>query len=112
MKKLLSLLVVTSFAALVACGPSAEEKAAAEKSRQDSISAAMAQMTADSLNAVQAQMEKMRQDSMAMAMRADSMAMAAKKATVKPVAKPKVAPAPKVVAPETPKVGSKKPGAK
>jgi protein involved in sex pheromone biosynthesis len=37
MKKVLSTLVVACFVALVACGPSAEEKAAAEKATQDSI---------------------------------------------------------------------------
>ena len=40
MKKVFSTLLVAGFIALVACGPSAEEKAAAEKAMQDSIAAA------------------------------------------------------------------------
>lgn len=40
MKKVLSTLFAAAFIALVACGPSAEEKAAAEKAVQDSIAAA------------------------------------------------------------------------
>lgn len=40
MKKVFSTLLVAGFIALVACGPSAEEKAANEKATQDSIAAA------------------------------------------------------------------------
>ena len=40
MKKVLFTLLTAGFIALVACGPSAEEKAAAEKQMQDSIAAA------------------------------------------------------------------------
>jgi len=40
MKKLASLLLVAGMVAFVACGPSAEEKAAMEKAKQDSIDAA------------------------------------------------------------------------
>jgi hypothetical protein len=89
MKKILSLIVVAGFATLVACGPSAEEKAAAEKARQDSINAAMAQqMTADSMQAVQqAAMEKAHADSMANVAAADSMSKAA--SAKKPAPKPK-----------------------
>lgn len=89
MKKILSLVLIAGFTALIACGPSAEEKAAAEKSRQDSINAVMAQMAADSMNAAQALMEKARQDSAMMVMQADSIAKAAgvKKPVIK--AKPK-----------------------
>jgi hypothetical protein len=43
MKKVLSTVLVASLFALVACGPSAEDKAAAEKAKNDSIAAAMAQ---------------------------------------------------------------------
>ncbi len=86
MKKILSLLLIAGFTALIACGPSAEEKAAAEKARQDSINVVMAQMAADSMNAAQALMEKARQDSAKMVMQADSMAKAA---GVKKPAKPK-----------------------
>ncbi|TAH42962.1 MAG: hypothetical protein EYC69_03810 [Bacteroidetes bacterium] len=40
MKKVFSTLLVASMFAIVACGPSAEQKAAAEKATQDSIAAA------------------------------------------------------------------------
>ena len=40
MKKVLSTLLAAGFIAFVACGPSAEEKANAEKAMQDSIAAA------------------------------------------------------------------------
>ena len=40
MKKVLFTLLAAGFITLVACGPSAEEKAAAEKAMQDSIAAA------------------------------------------------------------------------
>ena len=75
MKKLIALLITISFATLIACGPSAEEKAAAEKARQDSINAVMAQMVTDSMNAAQALIEKARQDSLIKVAHADSIAM-------------------------------------
>jgi len=89
MKKVLSLITASCFALLIACGPSAEEKAAAEKARQDSINQVMEQMKADSIS--RAMMEKAREDSMAMVMRADSIAKAeeAKKMASKPKPKPK-----------------------
>ena len=87
MKKILSLFIITCFTALIACGPSAEEKAAVEKARQDSINAVMVQMTADSMATAQAAMEKARQDSMMMVMKADSIANSAKKPAGKPKAK-------------------------
>ena len=40
MKKVLFTLLTAGFMAIVACGPSAEEKAATEKAMQDSIAAA------------------------------------------------------------------------
>lgn len=46
MKKLFSLMAVAGMFTLVSCGPSAEEQAAAEKARQDSIANAEAQMQA------------------------------------------------------------------
>lgn len=49
MKKLFSLLVIAGMVAFVACGPSAEEKAAAEKAKADSLKAVV---TADSLKAI------------------------------------------------------------
>jgi uncharacterized lipoprotein YehR (DUF1307 family) len=64
MKKLFTLVAVATFS-LVACGPSAEEKAAAEKAKQDSIqayndaeaakAAAEAQRIADSTTAAAAE---------------------------------------------------------
>ena len=89
MKKILSLVLIAGFTALIACGPSAEEKAAAEKARQDSINVVMAKMAADSMNAAQALIEKARLDSIMMVMQADSIAKATmvKKPGIK--AKPK-----------------------
>ncbi|MBK7851858.1 MAG: hypothetical protein IPJ66_12240 [Bacteroidetes bacterium] len=114
MKKVFSLLLAAGMVALISCGPSAEEKAAAEKARQDSISAAMEKIAADSIAAVQAAAEQARQDSINAAMQKaqqDSIDAAAKKAANKP--KPKAKPKAEVKAPEgAPKVGMKKPGAK
>jgi hypothetical protein len=79
MKKVLTLVAVAGMFAFYACGPSAEEKAAAEKRTQDSIQAAH---EADSLAAAQvaADADKARQDSMMQAdaekAKADSMAAA------------------------------------
>ena len=95
MKKIASVLFIGGMLALVACGPSAEEKAAMEKARLDSIAAVeaeaaamQAQMEADS---IQAAMEAQRiaiEDSMKNAMET------AGKTTTKPATKPKTAPAP------------------
>jgi len=46
MKKLLTLVAVAGMFTFVACGPSAEEKAAVEKAKQDSIAAADAEAKA------------------------------------------------------------------
>ncbi|HMU76972.1 MAG: hypothetical protein JST71_03540 [Bacteroidetes bacterium] len=46
MKKLFTLMAVAAMFAMVSCGPSAEEKAAAEKATQDSIANAEAEMKA------------------------------------------------------------------
>jgi DNA-binding protein H-NS len=64
MKKVFLSAIVAGMMAMVACGPSAEEKAAAEKAKQDSIAAveaakaeteaAAAKATADSIAAVEA----------------------------------------------------------
>ena len=91
MKKSFLLILSGCMATLIACGPSAEEKAAAEKARQDSINAVQAKITEDSIQAAMAIMEKHRQDSIAMAAAADSIAKAqAKKGgTAKPKPKPK-----------------------
>ncbi len=71
MKKLASLLLVAGMVAFVACGPSAEEKAAMEKAKQDSIDAAN-KAVQDSI-AMAAEQAKM--DSIAKA-QADSIAAA------------------------------------
>lgn len=86
MKKLLSILLSAGVVMLIACGPSAEEKAAAEKHIQDSL-AAVQKHTEDSTMAAQAAAEKARQDSTAAAamekMKQDSIEAAAKKTTKK-----------------------------
>ena len=117
MKKLLVYVFAASL--LVACGPSAEEKAAAEKMRQDSIQSVMDKMAADSLAAVQAAAEKARIDSLAAVATADSLAKAeaaAKKATAsKPKPKSngqKPNPPGQAKPGEEPKVDQKKPGAR
>lgn len=75
MKKSLTIVAFASMLAIVACGPSAEEKAAKDKLMQDSI-AAVEKMSADSIAAAaaddQAKMaaegaEKAKQDSIAAA---------------------------------------------
>ena len=53
MKKLFTLVAVASLS-LVACGPSAEEKAAAEKAKQDSIAAVEAAIAAEEAAKAQA----------------------------------------------------------
>ena len=77
MKKLFSLLVVAGALTFVACGPSAEEKAAAEKAKQDSI-AAVEQAKADSIALIEkatadsiAAVEKAKADSLALALEAE-----------------------------------------
>ncbi len=69
MKKVLSLIAIAAMTTLVACGPSAEEKAAAEKVKQDSIAAAEAAIAAT---------EKAKQDSIAASEAAMAEAEAAK----------------------------------
>jgi hypothetical protein len=88
MKKVFTLVAVASMFTLVACGPSAEEKAAKEKAIQDSIAAvdaakaaeeaAKAQAITDSTNAFNAAKE-------AEAKRIADSVEAAKTAKVKPV---------------------------
>jgi hypothetical protein len=93
MKKLFSLLVIAGMVALVACGPSAEEKAAKEKAKQDSIATAQ-QKIDDSIAAVQQKVD----DSIAAVKqkaKEDSIANAPKpKATktTKPATKPAAGP--------------------
>jgi len=78
MKKLFSLLLLAGMAAFVACGPSAEELAAKEKAKQDSIAKAQREVAiADSIAAV----ETAKADSIALVekTKADSIAAAATK---------------------------------
>jgi hypothetical protein len=79
MKKVFTLIVAASMVSLIACGPSAEEKAAKEKAKQDSIAAVQKeQAIQDSI----ANVEKAKQDSIAAAVQKakdDSIAAAAKK---------------------------------
>jgi hypothetical protein len=75
MKKVLSVFVIAGMVALIACGPSAEEKAAKEKAKQDSIAKANKEKAMqDSIAAV----EKAKADSIATAekAKADSIAKA------------------------------------
>ncbi len=76
MKKLFSLLVIVGMAAMIACGPSAQEKAAKEKAKQDSI-AKVQKAKDDSIAAV----KKVKDDSIAAVKKVkdDSIAAAAKK---------------------------------
>jgi hypothetical protein len=111
MKKLIQVLIISSFIAtfFISCGPSAEEKAAAEQhvkdsiamaeqAIQDSIMAVQQKATEDSLAAVKAV-----EDSLAMVKAIeDSIAAAKPKPKAKPKAQPKA---------DVPKVGNKKPGA-
>jgi hypothetical protein len=53
MKKVLSVIAVAGMLAFVACGPSAEEKAAAEKKIQDSLAQVEQQKVNDSLAAAE-----------------------------------------------------------
>jgi hypothetical protein len=53
MKKLLSLIAVAGMFTFVACGPSAEEKAAAEQKIQDSIAQVEQQRITDSIAAAE-----------------------------------------------------------
>jgi hypothetical protein len=71
MKKLFALVVVAGMAAMVACGPSAEELAAKEKAKQDSIAAAQKAID-DSIAAAQ----KLIDDSIAAKAKEDSIAAA------------------------------------
>lgn len=69
MKKLVSIIAVAGVFALISCGPSADEKAKAEKAKADSTRIADSTKTAQ-----QAAMMKMKQDSAskAAAMKSDS----------------------------------------
>ena len=54
MKKVFTLVAVAAMFSFVACGPSAEEKAAAEKAKQDSIAAVEAATAAEEAAKAQA----------------------------------------------------------
>jgi len=107
MKKFIPALIITGMmsAVFVACGPSAEEKAAAEQHMKDSI-AFVEQARADStMKAMEDSlaMVKFMEDSLAnVKAMEDSIAAVASSRPRKPKAQPK---------PDVPKVGSKKPGA-
>lgn len=78
MKKVLTLVAFAGMLSFVACGPSAEEKAAMEKKKQDSIQI-VEKAKADSMAAVEAAMAKAKQDSINSSMekmKADSLAKA------------------------------------
>lgn len=95
MKKLFSIFLLAGMMAFVACGPSAEEKAAAEKRVQDSITAVKEQAKQDSIAAVEkakqdsiaAAVEKAKQDSIAAAEAAKAKKGTKKATTPKPVQK-------------------------
>jgi hypothetical protein len=86
MKRFTYMILSVAVASMVACGPSAEEKAATEKAKQDSIAAAQ-KMVDDSITSANAAAEKAIQDSLAQKAMADS--IAASEATIKHKAKPK-----------------------
>jgi hypothetical protein len=70
MKKILTLIIAAGMFAFTACGPSAEEKAAAEKARMDSIAAVEAQQRMqDSIATIEAQ-HKAEMDSIAQVQKA------------------------------------------
>ena len=112
MKKTLLVFAAIGVAAMVACGPSAEEKAKVEQARLDSIQQAHVQ---DSLNVAEAAAKEQAEkaavamaDSLKMVAMQDSMAkMKENMSKPKPKAKPHAE-----IKTETPKVGYKKPGAK
>ncbi len=78
MKKSLTILAFASALAIAACGPSAEEKAAMEKKKQDSI-ATVEKAKADEIAAAQMKADQMKKDSIANVekMKQDSIAAAA-----------------------------------
>lgn len=94
MKKALLILSLVGVTFLVACGPSAKEKAAAEQARLDSISTAnAAKAHQDSILAVQnLAAQAAREDSLMKAAAAQAKASVPKKATTTPVTPPKSAP--------------------
>lgn len=80
MKKVLTLVAVAGMFSFVACGPSAEEIAAKEKAKQDSIAAVEAAQAAEEAAKLEAEAkEKATQDSIAAAQAAQA-AEEAKKA--------------------------------
>lgn len=113
MKKIITLVSAVCLALIISCGPSAEEKAKMEQQRQDSINAVVEQQRQDSI----AFAERAMQDSIAAVQKAaaDSLrskAIADSLANLKSKPKTKIHTQKVDKAPETPKVGHKKPGAK
>ena len=78
MKKVLTIIAFAGMVTFVACGPSAEEKQAMEKKKQDSI-ATVEKAKADEIAAGQMKADQMKKDSIANAdkMKQDSIAAAA-----------------------------------
>ena len=112
MKNFIPALIITGMVSMtiIACGPSAEEKAAAEQHMKDSIMM-VEKAVADSMLAAQ---QQMMEDSLAM-VKASEDSMAAAKAVQDSIAAVKSARPKKVKSepkPEVPTVGKKKPGAK
>jgi len=86
MKRISYLLLSAGLMVMISCGPSAEEKAATEKARQDSIAAAQKAID-DSIANANAMMEKARMDSINAAAekaRMDSIAAAEAKKKARP----------------------------
>ena len=83
MKKVLTLVAVAGMFAFYSCGPSAEQKAAMEKAKQDSIAAAeasMAQMEAAKAQAMQDSVAKVQAEAAKAQAMQDSIAKAAEMA--------------------------------
>ena len=95
MKKVLTLVAVASMSTFVACGPSAEEKAAMEKAKQDSIAAVEAAKAAEEAAKAQAMADSTAayaaaEEAKAMADSVAAYEAAHKKSASKPKAKPAV----------------------
>ncbi len=111
MKKVLSLIVLAGMFSFYACGPSAEEKAAAEKAKMDSIANAAKAEEAAHQAAIQDSIAKIQAMKDSIVKAEDAKANAKGKAgSSAPKTETKAAPAP-TPAPAV-KVGQKRPGSK
>ena len=81
MKKVLTLVAVAGMFAFVACGPSAEEKQAAEKRKQDSIAQADSIKAAEDAAAAQAKADSAKAAEEAAAAQAQADSAAAEEAS-------------------------------